>query len=245
VGSAAVRWARTDREELRRLLPEGVVVVPVGATEQHGPHLPTGTDALIAQEIAWRAAQEAAVRSHRPLLVAPTLAYGASDHHLPFGGTLSLSPATLLAVITDLLRCVATQGGRRAVLLNGHGGNVGICHTAAGSAASAFGLLVGHLDYWRLAQPEGGPPIPGHAGEFETSLVLALDEESVGQSAARPSAPEIPSVDGVDLYTAALWHAIDGYTDRPEQADRSSGTRRVEHVIAQTAVRLIAFAEAL
>jgi creatinine amidohydrolase len=245
VGSTAAEWARTDREVLRRLLPEAVVVVPIGATEQHGPHLPTGTDALIAREVAWRAAREAAARSSRPFLVAPALAYGASDHHLPFGGTLSLTPATLLAVLTDLLRCVATQGGRRAVLCNGHGGNVGVCHAAAAAASATLGLAVAHLDYWRLAERDGGVPVPGHAGEFETSLVLAIDEDSVGRPAARAAAPEIPSVDGVDVHTPALWCAIDGYTDHPEKADAPSGQRRLAHVVAQAAGRLAELAEAL
>lgn len=245
MGSSATHWERSDREKLARLLPDAVVVLPIGATEQHGPHLPSGTDALIAHEIARRAADAAASRSGRPLVVAPTLAFGASDHHLPFSGTLSFSPGTMLAVLDDLFRSIAAQGGRRVVLLNGHGGNVGVCHAAAADAASTWGLAVGHLDYWRLAEREEGLFIPGHAGEFETSLVLALDPTAVSESAPRAAAPDLPAVDDVDVHTAALWQAIEGYTDQPEKADGSAGARRLEHLVAQAAERLIELAEAL
>src|SRR5262245_28053786 len=127
----ARRWAETDRETLRGLLPEALVLLAIGATEQHGPHLATGTDALIAATTCERAADAAADRARRPLVVVPALPYGASDHHLPFGGTLSLAPETLLAVLGDLARSLAAQGGRRLVLVNGHGGNIGICRTFA------------------------------------------------------------------------------------------------------------------
>ncbi|NUT55395.1 MAG: creatininase family protein, partial [Thermoleophilia bacterium] len=85
--STVRRWDELTREELAELAPSALLVLPVGTTEQHGPHLATGTDALIAGAVAERAAAAAA----RPetILLAPTLAYGASDHHLPFGGTLS------------------------------------------------------------------------------------------------------------------------------------------------------------
>lgn len=239
VAAAVLHWADLDRGRLADLLPEAVVLIPVGATEQHGPHLPTGTDALIASAVCTAAAAQAATRSDRSLIVAPCVSFGASDHHLPFGGTLSLSPETLLAVILDLARCVAAQGGRRLVLVNGHGGNVGICHAAAAAAAMRYALAVAHLDYWRVARPESETPIPGHAGEFETSLVLALRPELVGEPVARPRPPAVASVAGADVHTADTWRDIDGYTDRPELADAASGTRRLEYLVRQTADRIV------
>ncbi|WP_433359138.1 creatininase family protein [Streptosporangium sp. CA-115845] len=243
--SIALRWSETDRDRLRRHLPEAVVIIPVGATEQHGPHLPTSTDTLIAAAVADGSATAAADRSDRPLIVAPAIGWGASDHHLPYGGTLSLSPETLLAVICDLLRSIAAQGGRRVVLLNGHGGNVGVCHAAAGAGSTRFDLSVAHLDYWRLAGTEGEPPVPGHAGEFETSLVLALRPDLVGPRAPRPQVPEVVTVQGVDLHSADVWRRIDGFTDRPELAQADEGKRRLEDLVGRAADRLVELAGVL
>jgi creatinine amidohydrolase len=235
----ALHWADVDRHVLTSHLSQAVVLVPVGATEQHGPHLPTGTDALIAGAVCDAAVQQAARRSDRTMVITPTVPFGASDHHLPFGGTLSLSPETLLAVVLDIARCVSAQGGRRLVLINGHGGNVGVCHAAAAAASTRYGLAVAHLDYWRLAQPEQNTPVPGHAGEFETSMVLALRPGLVGERAARPGPPAVATVPGIDIHSAETWRSIDGYTDRPELADAESGKRRFEHLVEQLADRLV------
>ncbi|MEV4378356.1 creatininase family protein [Streptosporangium sp. NPDC049644] len=243
--SVALRWSETDRDQLRRHLPGAVVVIPVGATEQHGPHLPTSTDALIAAAVADGATMAAAGRSDRPLIVTPAIAWGASDHHLPYGGTLSLSPETLLAVICDLLRSIAAQGGRRVVLLNGHGGNVGVCHAAAAAGSTRFDLSVAHLDYWRLADTEGEPPVPGHAGEFETSMILALRPDLVGPRAPRPQVPEVVTVRGVDLHSESVWRRIDGFTDRPELAQADEGKRRLEDLVGRAADRLVELAGVL
>lgn len=231
-----LRWAETDRETLRRILPEALVVLPLGATEQHGPHLPTGTDALLAATVAERAAERAAPASSRPLVLAPPLPFGASDHHLPFGGTLSLTPETLLQVLLDLLRSVAAAGGRRLLLVNGHGGNTGVCHAAAAAAAARHDLTVAHLDYWHVAT-EGGQ-VPGHAGEFETSLMLAVRPELVRAPTPRGQAPQRPDVPGVQLHAAQVWRAIDGYTDHPERADADGGRRRLDQLTAALAERL-------
>ncbi|WP_344219141.1 creatininase family protein, partial [Kribbella sancticallisti] len=122
-----VRWHESNRERLAELLPEALVLLPVGATEQHGPHLATGTDWFLAQSITERAAFDAAQRSARPLVITPPVAFGASDHHLPFGGTLSLTAETMQAVLIDLARSAAASGAQRLVLVNGHGGNSGAC----------------------------------------------------------------------------------------------------------------------
>ncbi|HEX3780922.1 MAG TPA: creatininase family protein [Pseudonocardiaceae bacterium] len=123
--ASVLRWAELTREQLGAILPEALVILPIGATEQHGPYLATGTDALLASTVAGRGAALAAPRAGRRLVLTPALPIGASDHHFPFGGTLSLRQETLLAVLGDLARSVARSGGRRLVLVNGHGGNQG------------------------------------------------------------------------------------------------------------------------
>src|SRR5207247_1868778 len=91
------RWGELTREELGALAPEALLLLPIGSTEQHGPHLPTSTDAALVTAVAERAAE--AAEAPETIVLAPTLAYGASQHHLPFGATLSLRPATLALVL--------------------------------------------------------------------------------------------------------------------------------------------------
>lgn len=242
--SGPLFWSDTDRETLRAVLPEALVLLAIGATEQHGPHLATGTDALLASTICERAAAAAAERATRRLVLAPAMPFGSSDHHLPFGGTLSLSPETLLAVLHDLARSVAAQGGRRLVVVNGHGGNSGICQTFLQSAVVRHGLSVGYLDYWRLAAP-GQTAAPGHAGEFETAMVLAVRPELVTPPQPRPEVPAPPTVDGVNVDTVDAWRSIDGYTDRPERANAERGRWWLDHIVAALADRFLELARTL
>ncbi len=94
------------------------ILVPVGSVEQHSPYGIIGTDFITAEHVA-RQAGEA-----MDILVAPTLSYGVSPHHMAFPGTVSLSPDTLVAVIHDVIRSLAAHGFRKIILINGHGGNV-------------------------------------------------------------------------------------------------------------------------
>jgi creatinine amidohydrolase len=242
-----VRWREHNREQLRSLLPEAVVILPIGATEQHGRHLATGTDALLAETAAERAGALAADASPRPLVLAPTVPVGASDHHLPFGGTLSLRPETLLAVLLDLARSVADGGGRRLVFVNGHGGNRGICSAAAAAASVRTPLAVGYLDYWDAAAEAhlGDTPLPGHAGGFETSLVLAVEPNWVGDRTERADVPEIPAVGGIEIHRQASWHEQDGYTDQPAHATAANGTAWLDHLVGVLANRLVELAKEL
>ncbi|WP_037365751.1 creatininase family protein [Amycolatopsis orientalis] len=239
---ALLRWAEADRATVRGVLSEALVLVPVGATEQHGPHLPAGTDAFLAAAACERAAELAAPRSGRDLLLAPPIPYGASDHHLPFNGTLSLSPQTLLHVLDDLARSIAVQGGRRMVVVNGHGGNIGVCHAFAGAASTRHGLAVAHTDYWRVLEPDD--VVPGHAGEFETSMMLAVRAELVQKPPGRELPPQRKVVD-VDIHSEKVWRDIDGYTDRPESAAENRGRKWFEEIASGLADRFVTLAEVL
>ncbi|MQA76801.1 MAG: creatininase family protein, partial [Solirubrobacterales bacterium] len=137
---ALFRWDEINRATLTTVLPDALVVLPVGATEQHGPHLPTGTDALLVTAVTGAAAQRAAPRAPRDVVLAPTLPFGASDHHFPFGGTLSLSQETMTAAMVELAGSVGRDGGHRMVIVNGHGGNKGACFSAAAAASTRHGM---------------------------------------------------------------------------------------------------------
>jgi creatinine amidohydrolase len=238
-----IRWDETDRERLTRVLPEAVVVLPMGATEQHGPHLPTGTDALLATEVAERAVSIAAAEATRDFVIAPSLRVGASDHHHPFGGTLSLGPETLLSVVLDIAHSVVRAGGRRLVLINGHGGNTGVCHAAAAAASSRWEVAVAHLDYWDVADPEAdGTPVPGHAGAFETSMVLAVRSELVAPVPYRETPPPLGPA---NLHSAEVWRRIEGYTDQPDRAAAARGEQWLDQISAAVASRLVDLAGAM
>jgi len=234
--STVRRWDALTRDEIVALAPEALLVLPTGTTEQHGPHLATGTDALIASAVAERAA--AAATRPETILLAPTLAYGASDHHLPFGGTLSLGVATFQLVLEDLLASAAAAGVRRAFVLNAHGGNAAACEMAVAEAAREHGLIAATAlvgDLVDAAEVEG--PTRGHAGSFETALVLALASDQVRMDRAAPSpggaARTRPA--GLVVGEPGRWEELDGYTDRPDEASAERGERALAACVAAVA----------
>lgn len=153
----------------------GLLVVPLGATEQHGPHLPLATDTLISVALARRLAE---IRSD--VMVAPALPYGSSGEHAGFPGTLSIGQAALEAVVVELVRSADAFAG--VVLVTGHGGN-----------AEPLGRAVATLRGEGRRLLAWGPRVPGgdaHAGRTETSLLLALAPDLVRAEAAEPGATE-------------------------------------------------------
>src|SRR5215210_3641951 len=110
------------RDEAQDAFQQGaMVVLPTGSMEQHGPHLPLMVDTAAVTHVARAAAEQAA--GQVPVLVAPTVHYGVSHHHLPFAGTMSLTSLLYIESVKELVRCLRHHGVRQVVLLNGHGGN--------------------------------------------------------------------------------------------------------------------------
>ena len=181
-----------NRTELRRRAPETLLVLPTAATEQHGPYLPVGTDCFEVEAVARTAAEKASAQIS--VLVAPTLPFGSSHHHLPWGATLSLSSDAYYKAVFDLVRTIVVDGGfRRVFLLNGHGGNDVLNQLVARDIAVQFPANVAAGSHWAIAWDaliEAGAAtrghVPGHAGDFEASLVLAIRPELV--STERPTA---------------------------------------------------------
>jgi creatinine amidohydrolase len=237
------------RDEARALAPDALLVLPVGATEQHGPHLPVGVDTFAVEHIARAAANEAA--RHIPVVVAPTLPFGSSHHHLPFGGTLSLSTETYYRVLLDLLESLVTSGFRRVFILNGHGGNNELIQLAARDMALRHPASFGAASYWTVAAPvlaaaQAMPTteMPGHSGEFETSLMLRLHPGLV--RAPRPRRDDLPTVDPRRplAYRAELhgaWQEIEGYTDSPAWANAEHGARYLDAIVGAVAAAFVEF----
>lgn len=153
-------------------VPEGaLLVVPLGSTEQHGHHLPLGTDTTVACAVA-----EAAAPSLAGALLAPVLAYGASGEHEDFPGTVSLGTEALTGLLVEYGRSAGRWAGR-VLLVNGHGGNLEALRRA-GAVLRAEGWDVA----WFPCGVPGGDP---HAGRTETSLMLHVEPEGVlGERAA-------------------------------------------------------------
>ena len=162
------------------------VVIPLAALEQHGHHLPVFTDSLLVGEIARRAEQQL----HDSVLLAPVMWLGNSEHHLDFPGTMSASPRTYIDLVVDMIENFIAHGFRRIVLVNGHGGNNVPGQQATFEVRQRHrtrdDLLLLFACYWALgAQPRQSDPsleqsAMGHACEWETSMILALRPELVG-----------------------------------------------------------------
>ncbi|WP_285135615.1 creatininase family protein [Microbacterium sp. lyk4-40-TSB-66] len=168
---------------------DGVALVPVGATEQHGPHLPVSTDTEIAVALATAAVER--VTPEVATWVLPAVAFGFSPEHAGRPGTISLSAETLLALVDDVGRGVAASGIRRLVFVNGHGGNPELLHVACRR-------LRGHLSLAAFAVHAPGLPLPtgmlddvthgdrdAHAGHYETSVMLTVHPAAVDLDTAR------------------------------------------------------------
>ena len=159
-----------------------VSVLPLCATEQHGPHLPTGTDTMIAQGLTGEVARR--FQGDFDLLVLPAVAIGASQEHVRFAGTISVSTAALIEQISAIGAQVTASGLKKLVLVSSHGGNVAAMTAAALACREQHGLLAVTLTWSRLGLPEGvvdaderGLGI--HGGFVETSLMLHFRPELV------------------------------------------------------------------
>jgi creatinine amidohydrolase len=170
-------YAWESREELGKA-DRRLVLVPCGSVEQHGPHLPVGTDAWLAEAVAERVAQ---TRPH--VLLAEPLAYGCSSHHKGFPGTVSLQPGTFMALISDVAVSLAGNGFV-PIFVNGHGGNRAALTVAAQELLNR-GVQVWVVTYFELIEEDlalllpGYPDAVGHACALETSMVLHLWPEAV------------------------------------------------------------------
>ncbi|MFG2969474.1 mycofactocin biosynthesis peptidyl-dipeptidase MftE [Streptomyces sp. NPDC048288] len=219
-------------------VPAGaLVLVPVGSTEQHGPHLPLDTDTVVARAVARRtaAALDGGPQDpHGPPLVAPAVAFGASGEHAGFPGTVSIGHEALHAVLVELARSLSLWAGR-IVFVNGHGGN-----TVTLDRALTQLRAEGHDAAWTACEVPGGD---AHAGRTETSLLLHLAPGRVRLDAAvagdtRPLAALLPEL------TARGVRAVSpsGVLGDPAGASAAEGRRATAAMVATTVRRVTAWA---
>jgi creatinine amidohydrolase len=187
------RWSELTWPELQTIVADDpVVILPLGSTEQHGPHLPLSTDTDICVALADGAAEVAAARG-LTVVVAPAVWTGYSPHHMDFPGTITLEPNTFIDLIGDVVTSLYHHGVRHVLLLNSHGGNVALAKVAADRVATRTDRSPVLCTYWHLVanevsalrrSPAGGM---GHACELETSLQLAINDARVRTDKLQPS----------------------------------------------------------
>jgi creatinine amidohydrolase len=246
-GDRVSRWERLTSPELGAIHRDTPVLLPISAVEQHGPHLPVGTDHLIVDHLV--ATLDAAL--HDEVLILPSVAAGCSDHHLDFPGTVTLRHSTLLDHIEDLARAVLGQGFSTLVLFNAHGGNQGVGQVALERVGYAHPTArVVFTSWWRLAAPEllelseSGPGGVGHACELETSILLAFAPELVRQELIpeRVNSPSL-SYDTSDLlrasraafYRRTAQQTATGVFGTPKLASAAKGQAAITAVTDQLA----------
>lgn len=209
---------------------EDRLILPIGATEQHGRQLGLGCDFLIAERVAEDTGAQTGVA------VAPTLPYGMSLHHMQFAGTLSLKPATLALVLEDVLRTAYAHGFRRVLIVNGHGGNTAaLDSTLAVVANELAGLRVKNFEWWKepsilkIADEMAGTQRGTHSSSAETAFMMVARPNAVYmERAPKRDAPVEPSREFLNAQAFAA-HYPDGVMGLdPAPATLALGNRLLE-----------------
>lgn len=231
--------------EVREAVRSGcrTLILPLGATEQHGPHLPLATDTIRAEALAERLAARVPGS-----LVAPTLPFGCSDEHSGFAGLLGLDHETLAGVILSLARRASGWGIRRIVLLSAHGGNA----RALELAALYLGRELSHLEVWypeelasigeataRVGEKDGlsKRDLGLHAGESETSEMLSLRPDLVGEGSSGFTGDMEFVLER--LYAGGLISVTkSGVLGDPTRAEAGRGSRYLDAAAAEISSRL-------
>lgn len=250
VGDSSV-WLQnrswTDVEAYLEERASPTAVVPIGSTEQHGPHLPLGVDGYEAIGIAEGLAERA------DLLVAPPIWYGDADHHLAFPGTISLSPETVSAVLEDVYRSLLEHGFENVITVNGHRlANLPAIQVAAKrtKANEAYrNAFLATIDLVRIGVRihnelrDGDPEAGMHGGEFETSFMLyrhpeLVDEEAfvaeTGDSWTRFTSSDYVSMDDSVLVASSRYDWDEealGHHGDPTAASAEKGERLTEAIV--------------
>ncbi len=228
----------TGPQVTERFTATTILVQPLGAIEQHGPHLPLSTDSVVATAVAEAAVAE--VGDELDVWLLPTLEYTKSNEHAWSPGTVWLSATTLLAVLDDLGRCVATTPAKRLVFLNGHGGNSALLNVANRELRLAHGLMT-FLAHPGVPPDQGGTSPPEelgmgvHGGTDETSIMLHLAPHLVDMSKAERRVPEAIAANTYVRFGGRVsfgWLSNDffpdGYIGDPTAADAALGKRLFE-----------------
>jgi creatinine amidohydrolase len=250
-----MRWDEQTSVALGAISRDTPVILPIAATEQHGPHLPVGTDRMIVDHLA--TVVDLAIGDRG--LILPTVQVGYSAHHNDLPGTLSVRHETLLAEITNLVASVFDQGFTTVVILNGHGGNQSIGNVALEQLGVSYPEnRIVFTSWWQVAQPEllqiseSGPGGVGHACELETSLILHI-APSLVDVAAIPERGNAPHFDwnGADMLRGSRARMFErhsalspnGVMGEPTLASAAKGSDVTDAVVEKLTAIIVSLAE--
>jgi creatinine amidohydrolase len=227
--------------DIQKAIDDGykTVIIGVGSTEQHGPHLPTKTDALIADIIA-----NLLAKNLKNALQAQTIRVGCSDHHLSFSGTISLKKSTLKAIIQDYIESLQKHGFKNIIFIPSHGGNFKPIKEAVEEVQEnypkikiiAFTDLMGFVDAQdkiavdlNITKREAG----AHAGEVETSEILYLAEKLVKKERFQPGYVEVLGEEEVELlFEKGMLSLTEiGVIGDPTKASKKHGKIYIEKMV--------------
>ena len=217
-----------------------LALVPVGSTEQHGPHAPLATDTLTAEAVA----NAAAAAYPAEVVVAPAIPYGVSEEHRRFAGTCWLRPDTFRAAVADVVRSLLGHGWRRVLLVNGHGGNEAALREVAARLTRDERAIVAAFTWWSVADAT----TMGHAGPVETSMLRfhhpgLVHEDRIEAAAAGAAEGWGDRVEGVDLAYDTDVFTENGVVGDPTDADAGTGEALTDRAAAAIGTLLDALAE--
>jgi creatinine amidohydrolase len=246
-----IEWARHKAAELAELAERNaIVIVPIGSTEQHGPHLPTQVDTRLVTEVAQRAAR--VMSSRHPTLVTPTIPYGMSEHHMSLNGTITLDYATMAGMLGCVCHSILRDGFKRIFILNGHGGNTDGIYTFISEFTVRHRVPLAGGTYWNIAQTEITQILEKqkallHACEAETSMMLALAPELIDRDGLTqirgdlvPGLSAIPGVNaGVYRWRQLASRSLSGVIGEVGAASPEKGERLLQAIASAVAKALL------
>ncbi len=254
--STAVRRQRSERfselsaGEIGELAArDAIVLVPVAATEQHGPHLPVGTDMFVGREVARLAAQK--VVEHHPILVTEPVWTGLSEHHMAFGGTITLDYPAFEALLRGIVSSLVRHGFRHICLLNSHGGNMAALQLIAERLHLDLDIPLVAATYWHLAGDLLDPLLERqrtihHACEAETSMMLVTRADLVDLGRLEDAVCADPRdrpdwrPEGSYRFRSFAERTPTGALGDPRAASARKGEKLLERAATRLAERLLA-----
>jgi len=250
-------WGNLTTDDFERIDPDRTIaLLPVGAIEQHGPHLPLATDTLIAEGIV--AGALAQIPGNMTVLILPTQSIGDSLEHMDYAGTLSHQAETLIASWFEIGAAVDDAGVSKLMIFNAHGGQPQIVDIVAKRLRAEFGMLVGRASYFAFGMPQGvidddELAFGIHGGDLETSMMLHLHPDLVRRDKVADFPNDMRELArtrrrmGQGGRSGIAWLAQDlnpdGVTGNAAAATADKGKQLVDHFAQELALRLADLAD--
>jgi creatinine amidohydrolase len=244
-----IEWRKLRADQLRELAKQdAMVIVPVGSLEQHGPHMPVEVDSQLGEQVANRTARLIDARGQK-VVVLPMLWTGISEHHMSFGGTITLDLATFSAVIEGICRSLVRHGFTRIALLNAHGGNDNALRSLTDELTPKLGVPIVQFTYWDASAEAIGKilekqPQVQHACEAETAMMMAVRPDLVAMDrialAKANRTPDAQDIVGGGVYRWRTLGAMSasGVVGHPEAATAEKGERLFDGITRALADKL-------